>query len=254
MSSSRARRRARRGDRALANTRRFRLDILGRVLLHMARPFERLLERMGAANARAHRQRRLAEQEFMRVEVGEDAIDEAERVVDRLGLLVPDRDLVAGARETDRPGAADKPKPTRAIFAIARPPDRNRGAKNLAGLASRRQRLRTQKARVWRRSAKVLSWRDDRSRDRRALRLHWRGRSRRRFGDDADAGLLRARRRRGPAARARRRLHRHAAPALRGAGLPLGAREAGGHASPNTGDAPKARPPSAGARARGSGC
>ena len=85
----------------------FDADVLGRALLDVARAVQRLLQRRGAAHARANGGRGIAKQ-LVGGQVGQNLVGEPQRLIRRIRLVVPESDIVAGAREADRPGATDQ--------------------------------------------------------------------------------------------------------------------------------------------------
>ena len=94
----------------------FDLDVFGRAFLDVARALQRFLQRRGAAHSRANGGRKLL-QEPVRREVGQNLLGVPQSAVDRVRLLIPERDLMAGAREADRPGATDETQSDEGDFA-----------------------------------------------------------------------------------------------------------------------------------------
>ena len=85
------------------------LELLGRVLLDVIGAGERRRERLPARRRSEQQLRRLAPpSRSFAARSGSDRRDEVDRPLRRVGVLVPERDVVAGAREGDRPGAADE--------------------------------------------------------------------------------------------------------------------------------------------------
>ena len=133
-----------------------RLDVLGRVLLNMARAFERLVQRAGPSHPGAHGKRRLAAKEIVGVKLGKDAVNKSERVVDRLGRSSqiatswPARaKLTAQARPTN-------PRPTRAILPTPFPPVYALQGAEVAGSQPRGHRSARSSIADWPKRAEAL--------------------------------------------------------------------------------------------------
>src|SRR5271156_4494569 len=101
----------------------FDADVLGRALLDVTRAVQRLLQRRVAAHARANGGRGIAQQ-LVGGEVGQNLVGEPQRLIRRIRLVVPESDIVAGAREADRPGATDQSQSDEGDLAHFRSPAR----------------------------------------------------------------------------------------------------------------------------------
>ena len=83
-------------------------QVFGRVFLDVSRIGQRLIQSGRRVQARPHRRGAIAVQKIIGGQVGQKRVDIVQRPGRRVLLLVPQRHVMAGAREADRPGPADE--------------------------------------------------------------------------------------------------------------------------------------------------